>query len=98
VDIDPKYHPDIWCDVMTWEYTRLPRRLFDVITMSPPCTEFYQAKTVGTRDLVGAISVVKKALEFIRYFRQSRWWLDTPRFGLLPQQDFMQVLPFWDVN
>jgi len=63
VDIEPKHHPDIWCDVMTWEYTRLPRRLFDVITMSPPCTEFSKAKTIGTIDLSGTISVLKKLWE-----------------------------------
>jgi len=94
VEVDPKYHPDICCDVMTWEYTRLPCSVFDVNTMSPPCTEFSKAKAVGTRDLVGAIAVVKKALEIIRYFRPSRWWLETPRFGLLPTQDSTQVFPF----
>jgi len=41
VDIDPKYHPDICCDVMTWGFPRLPRRGFGVITMNPPCTEFF---------------------------------------------------------
>jgi len=76
----------------------LPRRPFDVITMSPSCTEFSKAKTVGTQDLVGAIAVFKKALKIIRYFWPSRWWLETLRFGLLPQNDFMQVFPFLDVD
>jgi len=98
VDINPKFHPDICCDVMTWEYTRLPRRVFDGITMISPCTEFYKAKTVGTRDLVGAIALAKKALEINQYFRPSRWWPETPRFGLLPQQGFMQVFPFSNVD
>jgi len=47
---------------MTWEYTRSPLHAFDVILMSLPCTEFSNAKTVGTRELVGAIAVVKRAL------------------------------------
>lgn len=39
-----KYQPDIICDAMTWEYTRLPREAFDVITMIPSCIVFGQAK------------------------------------------------------
>jgi len=62
VNIDPKYHPDICCDVMTCEYSQLPRRAFDVFTMSPPCTEVSKDKTVGTRDLVGAIAAFENVL------------------------------------
>jgi len=40
VEINPNYHPDIGCDVMTWEYIRLPPRAYDVIATSPPCTKF----------------------------------------------------------
>lgn len=93
----PIYQLDIWCDAMTWKFTPLPRRPFYVITMIPPCTELSNAKTVGTRELVGSIAVAKRSWEIIRYFRPARWWLDTTRFGILPQQDPMQVIPFLDV-
>jgi len=61
VNIDSKYHPDICCDVMNWEFTRLPRRAYNVITMSPPRTGSSKAKTFDTRNKLGAIAVVKRA-------------------------------------
>ena len=71
---------------------------FSIITAAPPCTQFSKAKTVGERDLVTANQLVLKTLEIVQYFNPEKWWLETPRFGLLPKQDCMAGLPFWDVD
>jgi len=94
LDIDPNYYPVFCCDVMTLEYTRLPRSVFDVITMSPPCTKLSKAKTVVTLDLVGAIAVIQKPLEIIRYFRPLRCFLETPRYALLPEKTLCKYFHF----
>jgi len=98
VEIDPKYDPDICFNVINWENTRLLRRVFVAITMSTPCSVFSKAQTVWARELLCAIAVVKKVLGIIQYFRPSRWCLETNCFGLLPQQDFIEVFQFCDLD
>ena len=46
---------DIKCDIMNWNYTLYESWYFDVIRVSPPCTEYSTAKTVGVRDVDDAI-------------------------------------------
>ena len=98
LDLLPKYNADWQMDVMEWQYWRIPARTFDVITASPPCTEFSQAKTVGERKLTQAMYIVEKTLEIIQYFRPRFWWLETPRHGKLPRMAVMQAIPFWDAD
>ena len=68
VDNNPRYQPTICGDILEWDYRKYPTRYFDLIAASPPCTEFSQAKTVGTRKLESAIRLVHKTLEIIDYF------------------------------
>ena len=89
LDLLPKYNADWQVDVMEWQYWRIPARTFDVITASPPCTEFSQAKTVGERKLTQAMHIVEKTLEIIQYFRPRFWWLETPRHDKLPRMAVM---------
>ena len=42
--------------------------------------------------------LVKKALEIIHYLQPKRWWLETPRTGLLAKRDFMVQYPFVDCD
>jgi len=56
------------------------------------------AKTTQPRDLEGADMLVHKALEIVEYFRPEVWWLENPRMGMLSRREFMQGIPFVDVD
>ena len=97
LDIDPKCSADIVCDILEWDFvSSFPTGYFDIITASPPCTEFSRAKSVGIRDLQGAIRVVERTLDIIEYFQPGVWWLENPRYGFLSTQVCMDGIPFTD--
>ena len=98
LDIDPRANALITTDVMHWEFTKYPRKHFQLIAASVPCNEYSIAKTVGQRDLQGADRVVRKVLEIIKYFEPEQWWIENPRTGMLKDRPFMKDLPFVDVD
>ena len=65
VDKDPAWHPEIFVDVLQWEFWNLPRGQFQVIFASPPCTEYSQALTTRPRDLQAAHALVWRTLKII---------------------------------
>ena len=91
LDSDPKRDPSICIDILEWDYRAVFQPGdFQIVTASPPCTEYSLAKSRGPRDLEGADRIVKRTLEIIEYLRPDRWWLETPRSGWLARRDFMQ--------
>ena len=98
VSLDRDMPADIQGDIMDWDYLTLPRKHFDVIWASPPCTEYSRAKTVGVRDLEGANLVVQRTLDIIEYFEPRYWMIENPQTGLLKDQLCMYGLPFVDVD
>ena len=54
LDINKKFNPDICIDILVWDAAVLPPGHFDLITASPPCTEYSIAKTVKIRKLLHA--------------------------------------------
>ena len=68
LDNNPKFHPDILCDIREWDYKVYPEGYFDFIAMSPPCTEYSTAMTYRPRQLEWADSLVEKAIEILEYF------------------------------
>lgn len=66
------------CDIMTFKYKMYPPGYFHIVWASPPCTEFSFAKTIGQRDLKGALRIVKRALDIIAYLRPTWYALENP--------------------
>jgi hypothetical protein len=98
VDIRPRSKPDICTDILTWDYTVFNPGDFDVVWMSPPCTEYSQAKTVGERDIEGSNRLVERTLEILHYLNPPVWFIENPQTGKLKDQPFMQGLPYYDVS
>jgi hypothetical protein len=91
VDMSNKYKPTYACDIMKWNYKRYDPGYFSFIWASPPCTEFSKAKTVGIRDIDGALRLVKRAITIIKYF-QPRWYAIENPVGLLRHMKLMKDL------
>ena len=98
LDLNKKFYPDICCDILKRDATVFPPGHFELITASPPCTEYSIAKTVGVRKLFHADELVKRTLALIQYFRPPTWWIENPRTGLLKSRLFMHTIPFVDVE
>ena len=99
LDVDPKREPTVCVDIMKWDYkAQYPPGYFHLVASSPPCTEYSAAKTTSPRDLEKADAIVKKTIEIIEYLQPARWWLETPRGGILARRPFMQHYPRVDVD
>jgi hypothetical protein len=89
VSVDIAFPSTHQCDILKWKYKMYPPGYFDVIWASPPCTEFSFAKQTGTRDIEGALALVKKTLQIIRYF-QPKWYAIENPVGYLRHMDVMK--------
>ena len=98
LDIDPLRNPTICADVLGWDYAKFPPGHFELITAAPPCTEYSLAMNRRPRQLDTADRIVRKTLEVIEYFKPEKWWLETPRTGLLARRDFMVHYPQLDCD
>ena len=99
VDVDPRWNPTFLRDVSSWAYHQeLVPGSYDVVWASVPCTEYSIALTTRPRRLEEADRLVRKTLKLIEFLRPRRWFIENPRWGLLRHRDFMQSLPFVDVD
>ena len=98
ISLDRDMEAEIQIDIMKWDYTDLPRGLFDVIWASPPCTEYSRAKSIGIRDIAGSNKVVQRTIEIIEYFSPKYWIIENPQTGLLKDQEFMKWIPYKDID
>jgi len=91
VTLDSECTADIRRDILEWEYSEV--QLFDHIHLSPPCTEWSQAKTRGARDIDGATRVCLAALSAARALLKpgGAWSMENPASGAwaLHKQPFM---------
>lgn len=78
ISVDILFPATYRCDILKWDYKKYPPGYFDVIWASPPCTEFSYAKTVGKRDMDGALKLVKRALKIIDYFKPRSYAIENP--------------------
>ena len=98
LDSDPRREPTICEDILEWDYKVFPPGYFHIVAASPPCTEYSCAKTTARRELAKADAIVARTLEIIRYLAPERWWLETPRTGILARRERMQQYPYVDVD
>lgn len=89
ISVDILYPATFRCDILKWNYKKYPPGYFDVIWASPPCTEFSYAKTVGERDIDGALKLVKRALKIIHYFKPLSYTIENP-VGYLRHMNIMK--------
>lgn len=99
LDTDVRWKPDICIDVLEWDYkAAYPVGYFNVITASPPCTEYSIALTTRPRNIDASNVVVQRTLDIIAYFQPTRWMMENPRTGLLKSQSVIQDIAFIDVD
>lgn len=100
LDIDPKFCPDICANILTWDYANSGYFVgeFAVIWMSPPCTEYSIAKSIGIRDLMHADSIVVRMIEILSYFRPLVYVLENPQTGLLKSRGILEYMKISDVT
>ena len=97
VSLDLK-NADINCDILQWNYKEYPSGYFQFVWASPPCTEYSIAKQTGVRKIDEANKIVLKTIEIIEYFNPTTWFIENPQTGLLKNQEFMQWIPYKDVD
>ena len=99
LDVNPRCNPKIVADILRWPYRKyFSVGHFDIITASPPCEAYSQARTTKPRNFELADKIVKRTLEIIHYFQPRMWWIENPRNGYLRHRPFMQKLPYLDVD
>jgi hypothetical protein len=101
LDINPKAHPTICADILTWDHTVFPPDHFDFVWGSPVCTHYSRARTTGgPRNLEWADSLVKKTLEVMLYFEAGGckfFAFENPQTGMLKDREMVRGIPFCDV-
>ena len=94
VTLDSHCDADIRCDILRWDYSHM--QLFDHVHLSPPCTEFSQAKTRSVRDIEGATLICSAALNAARALLKpgGTYSIENPATGrwALHKQPIMDAL------
>lgn len=88
IDIDPRFNPDIVCDIMEFDYISfLIKNEPYMLWFSPPCTEVSKIKVHGERDLETALKLfnrVKMIIDFATFIYPNVYFcIENPATGLL---------------
>ena len=89
LDFDPKYKPDICCDIMNWDYKTYPVNHFDIIWASPECNIYstLQYTHIGRKwkdkehlidEQKKHIKFMLKTIEIIEYFNPDFYYIENP--------------------
>lgn len=90
VDFNPKFKPDLVCDILYFNKSMLPKdfKKPDVIWASPPCETFsmcghnyYMGYPTNSKCYIG-LALVYKTIEIIRDLKSKYWFIENPRAGL----------------
>ena len=69
LDINPRFKPTRVSDIFRWNYRKqFQPGYFELVTASPPCEQYSQARTTKGRDYDYADQCVRKVLEIVQYF------------------------------
>tara|TARA_R110002167_G_scaffold353759_1_gene567195 strand:- start:42 stop:653 length:612 start_codon:yes stop_codon:yes gene_type:complete len=100
LDILEKFDPTYCCDLMQWDYKQLPPNYFHIIWASPNCKDYSSMNFLSgkEKDLTESNNLIKKTLEIIEYFNPKYWYLENPQTGKLKYQEFMEYLPYNDID
>ena len=112
-DYKGKYPPTHKTDIMSFDYKQYPQDYFTAVWASPPCKYYSRLQTswygrkkkdgIYTKEkhmaeMVISDAWVKRTLEIIDYFKPKKWVIENPRTGYLKTRDFMQGIPYVDVD
>jgi len=113
-DYNGKFIPTHKEDIMTWNYKQYDKDYFDTLWASPPCVYYsaLQRSWYGIKKKDGSIftkekhqklmeiadSWVLKVFEIIEYFNLKNWYIENPRTGALKERQFMDFIPYIDVD
>ena len=91
LDISSNYDPDITADICEWDYLSagFEPSFFDIMWLSPPCTEYSRAKTSCLRDIDLADAVAQAAKRLLKVARPLTWIMENPH-TMLYKRAFMQ--------
>jgi len=107
LDNDLQFAPDIWTDILDWNYKELKSfdvSWADVIWTSPPCEGFSVAAISKnwiqrngclipiSQKAEHSIKLVQRTIKIIEYISPKYWFIENP-VGALRKQEFMQGLP-----
>lgn len=100
VDILHKFKPTEVADILDWDYTKYPPGHFDAIWASPPCNQYSKLRTCSKTppNIALANRIVQRTIEIIDYFNPDKWFMENPQTGTLKDQEFMQGIPYYDVD
>jgi len=103
VDFNPKFKPDLVCDILYFNRSMLNGFKPDVIWASPPCETFsmcghnyYMGYPTNSKCYIG-LALVYRTIEIIRDLKPKYWFIENPRAGLRSVW-FMKPLPRYTVS
>ena len=80
--LDKDMMADQRCDIMDFDYEVFVPETFDVIWVSPRCTEYSRAETIGTRSIAFANVIVNQTQKIIKHLKPKYWFIENPQTGL----------------
>mgnify|MGYP003673502591 FL=1 len=100
LDILQEFLPTHCCDILDWDYKQYPVGHFDIIWASPNCKDYSKMNFLSgkDKDLTESNNLIKKTIEIIKYFNPDYWFLENPATGKLVYQEFMDFIPFTDID
>ena len=100
LDILQEFSPTHCCNLLDWDYKQYPVGYFDIIWASPNCKDYSKMNFLSCKDkdLTESNNLIKKTIEIIKYFEPEYWFLENPQTGKLVYQEFMDFIPFTDID
>ena len=92
LDIDKRCNADICCDILDWDYKRLPVYHFDIVWASPECKMYstLQNTNVGSNRAFKTADelkmkqiedscIIRQVCKIISYFKPKHFYIENPK-------------------